>query len=88
MTISGELGNVCAALSSFQQKPDKTNTFFFLTNDSTSVIPPCPCLLHHRHVCYPIISELNVFGPALSNFEHQIFHLALFPSAWSSLCHL
>lgn len=27
MTISAELGNVCAALSSFQQKPDKTNTF-------------------------------------------------------------
>lgn len=30
MTISAELGNVCAALSSFQQKPDKTNTFFSL----------------------------------------------------------
>lgn len=87
MTISGELGNVCAALSSFQQKPDKTNTFF-LTNDSTCVIPSCPCLLHHRHACYSIIFELNVFGPALSNFEHQIFQLILFPSAWSSLCHL
>lgn len=83
--------SVCAALICLQQKPDKTSTSFLTVlfpNDSTCVVLSCPCLLHRRHAFYPIIFELNVFGPALSDFEHQIFQLTLFPSAWSSLCHL
>lgn len=69
----------CAALGSFQQKTYKTTIFFFFSY-SPFVISSHLGLFYHRHVCYPIIFELQVSGAAC-NPEYQIFKFILFLSA-------
>lgn len=69
--------------AAFSRRPIKPPFFFF--SYCPFVISSHLGLLYHRHVCYPIIFELQVSGAAY-NLEYQIFKFILFPSALHHLC--